>query len=150
MAEPLRRVLVVCKGNYCRSPLAALLIGALSDGVIVAKSAGLRDWHIGDPAHPYMVTAAAGLGYDLTEHTGAELTPELIEWATDLVAVDDETAHALAERAPGHSVFVLGGGIADPFKQRLEVFVTTARQIEQAARAYVATVAAEQPATPAG
>ncbi|WP_443034433.1 arsenate reductase/protein-tyrosine-phosphatase family protein [Streptomyces sp. BE303] len=76
-----RRVLVVCKGNYCRSPLAALLIGALSDGAIVAKSAGLRDWHVGGPAHAFMISAAAGLGYDLTEHTGAELTPELIGWA---------------------------------------------------------------------
>lgn len=149
MGEP-RRVLVVCKGNYCRSPFAALLIGALSEGAIVAKSAGLRDWHVGDPAHPFMITAAAGLGYDLTEHTGAELTPELIGWADDLVAVDGETAHALAERAPGHSVYVLGGGITDPYKQRLEVFVTTARQIEQAARAYVTAGTAEQPATPAG
>ncbi|MEV7360371.1 low molecular weight phosphotyrosine protein phosphatase [Kitasatospora sp. NPDC091276] len=149
-SEQPRRVLVVCKGNYCRSPLAALLIGALSDGAIVAKSAGLRGWHVGDPAHAFMVSAAAGLGYDLTEHTGADLTPELIDWATDLVAVDDETAHDLAERAPGHSVFVLGGGIADPYGERLDVFVTTASQIEEAARAYVATVAAEQPATPAG
>lgn len=106
MSEP-RHVLVVCMGNYCRSPLAALLISATSDGAIEAKSAGLRDWHVGEAAHPLMVTTAADLGYDLTRHRGAELTPELIEWADALVAVDDETARALAERAPGRPVHVL-------------------------------------------
>lgn len=57
-------------------------IGALSGGVIVTKSAGPRDWHVGAPAHPFMVRAAG-----------------------------------------------LGGGIADPFKQRWEVFVTTAGRV---------------------
>ncbi|WP_405938284.1 low molecular weight phosphatase family protein [Streptomyces sp. NBC_00726] len=132
------RALVVCKGNHCRSPLAALLIGVLSEGRIEAASAGLRDWHVGMPAHPLMVAAATGLGYDLTGHEGAALTPALVEWADDLLAVDDETAHALAERAPGRSVHVLGGGIADPFGQGREAFVDAARRIEEAARAYVA------------
>ncbi|MFF3261152.1 low molecular weight phosphatase family protein [Streptomyces sp. NPDC002932] len=144
MSEP-RHVLVVCMGNYCRSPLAALLISATSDGAIEAKSAGLRDWHIGEAAHPLMITTAADLGYDLTRHRGAELTPELIEWADALVAVDDETARALAERAPGRPVHVLAGGVADPYKQPPQAFIDAAHQIERAAREYSTSGLADRP-----
>lgn len=50
------RVLFVCLGNICRSPMAEavfrhLLIKKGLDGQIEVDSAGTGDWHIGEPPH---------------------------------------------------------------------------------------------------
>jgi protein-tyrosine phosphatase len=51
------RVLFVCLGNICRSPMAEAVFAhkvgeaGLADKIYV-DSAGTGDWHIGEPAHP--------------------------------------------------------------------------------------------------
>lgn len=50
------RVLFVCLGNICRSPMAEavfrhLLIKEGLDGKIEVDSAGTGDWHVGEPPH---------------------------------------------------------------------------------------------------
>jgi protein-tyrosine phosphatase len=50
------RVLFVCLGNICRSPMAEAVFNHLVQGAnlqhaIEADSAGTGDWHIGQPAH---------------------------------------------------------------------------------------------------
>lgn len=50
------RVLFVCLGNICRSPMAEavfrhLLIKKGLDGKIEVDSAGTGDWHVGEPPH---------------------------------------------------------------------------------------------------
>ncbi|MFG2847384.1 hypothetical protein ACGF12_30065, partial [Kitasatospora sp. NPDC048296] len=64
-----RKVLVICKGNHCRSPIAALIIAERSAGALDVRSAGTRNWHVNKPAHPLMIEAAAAFGYDLTSHS---------------------------------------------------------------------------------
>lgn len=64
-------VLFVCTGNICRSPTAEgvlrhkLAAEGLDDRVAVA-SAGLGDWHVGDPPDPRAIARARLRGYDLT------------------------------------------------------------------------------------
>lgn len=132
------RVLVVCKGNHCRSPIAALIIAERSGGTLEVRSAGTRNWHVGKPAHPMMIEAAAWLGYDLTEHRGAVLDADLFAWADNLVAVDEETVHAVTKLAPGRSVVLLGAGIADPWDGPPSAYRQAAEEIERAAGDYVA------------
>ncbi|MFJ6380827.1 low molecular weight phosphatase family protein [Kitasatospora sp. NPDC092039] len=115
MSPARRKVLVICKGNHCRSPIAALIIAERSGGALDVRSAGIRDWRVGKPAHPLMIQAAAGFGYDLTDHRGAFLDEEQLDWADDLLAVDDETAGAVrALVGPDRPVLILGSGITDP------------------------------------
>ncbi|RPI93162.1 MAG: low molecular weight phosphotyrosine protein phosphatase [Chloroflexi bacterium] len=50
------RVLFVCLGNICRSPMAEAVFQKLVDdaglhGEIVVDSAGIGDWHVGERAH---------------------------------------------------------------------------------------------------
>lgn len=59
---PVRRILTVCLGNYCRSPLAAAVLTQLGGTAVEVRSAGIRDKWVGQPAHPVMVEAAAERG----------------------------------------------------------------------------------------
>ena len=51
------RVLFVCLGNICRSPMAEAVFANLVreaglENEIETDSAGTGDWHVGSPAHP--------------------------------------------------------------------------------------------------
>jgi protein-tyrosine phosphatase len=67
---PVRRVLMVCMGNICRSPTAEevlrhkLRLAGLDD--IEVDSAGTHgDWHVGEAPDPRSIRHAARRGYDL-------------------------------------------------------------------------------------
>ena len=63
----LTRILVVCLGNICRSPMGQGVIEqrAAEAGLAVeVDSAGLGAWHIGDPPNPRGLKAASARGYD--------------------------------------------------------------------------------------
>ncbi|MFB7127841.1 low molecular weight phosphatase family protein [Kitasatospora sp. NPDC056273] len=130
---------MVCKGNHCRSPIAALIIAERSGGALDVRSAGTRDWHVAKPAHPLMIEAAAAFGYDLTGHRGAVLDTELLDWADALVAVDDETALAVEALAgPHRPVRILGSGITDPWGGGPEDFAAAVLEIQEATALFYA------------
>ena len=48
-----RKILMVCLGNICRSPLAEGILASKLDGdKILVDSAGTGHWHIGNPPDP--------------------------------------------------------------------------------------------------
>jgi len=71
------KVLFVCLGNICRSPLAE---GIFADKVkklglkVEADSAGFETFHRGDPADRRSVAVAAEHGIDLTRHIARMFT----------------------------------------------------------------------------
>ena len=63
----LTRILVVCLGNICRSPMAQGVIehrAAKAGLALEVDSAGLGAWHIGNPPDPRGLEAALARGYD--------------------------------------------------------------------------------------
>ncbi|MFF2117147.1 low molecular weight phosphotyrosine protein phosphatase [Kitasatospora sp. NPDC058184] len=139
MSPARRKVLVICKGNHCRSPIAALIIAERAGGKLLVRSAGTENWHVGKPAHPLMIEAAAGFGYDLTAHRGVLLDRQQIDWADDLLAVDGKTADTVqALVGPDRAVRVLGSGIADPWGGEPEGFARAVAEIQDAARPFYA------------
>jgi protein-tyrosine phosphatase len=84
------RILMVCVGNVCRSPMAAgLLAGRLArrPGVSV-RSAGVAAL-IGHPVHPWVWELMRQRGIDLSGHRARQLTAEMVR-ASDLVIVMEE------------------------------------------------------------
>ncbi|MEU8349122.1 low molecular weight phosphotyrosine protein phosphatase [Streptomyces sp. NPDC048845] len=130
-----RRLLTVCLGNHCRSPLAALVLAELGGAAVEVRSAGTRDKWTGHPAHEQMVTAAAAVGYDLTPHRGVHLTPALLKWADTVLAMDTGNLtdlHALADEAtvPKLGLYLGDRDVPDPWGKEPEAFADVVRLIE--------------------
>lgn len=92
------RVLLVCTGNICRSPMAeALLAHRLSVLGVPAtvESAGLAAL-VGRAADPEAVRLVRARGLDLTGHRARQLTPELIR-AFELIIVMERAQQRLVE-----------------------------------------------------
>ena len=71
------RVLFVCTGNICRSPMAegVLLRKAEAAGLeVVVDSAGTSDEERGSPPHPKGQAAAERRGYPLPPHRARQVT----------------------------------------------------------------------------
>ena len=88
------RVLFVCLGNICRSPLAEGVfrhhVGAagLASRIFIA-SAGTGGWHAGEPPDPRMCQTARKRGIDLSRQRARKLSRSDLD-AFDLVLVMDE------------------------------------------------------------
>ena len=70
------KVLFVCLGNICRSPLAeaAFRKAAADAGLDVeVDSAGTANYHVGEPPDPRSVDEAARHGIDITHYRGRQL-----------------------------------------------------------------------------
>ena len=137
-----KRILLVCTGNICRSPLAAALLDrALAqrgiDGIEVA-SAGTGAWD-GAPVSEGAYLVGLERGLDLSAHRARLLTRELVEDA-DLILTMARHHRARVDELGGESrVFVLGeyagregdeAEVSDPFGGNLEVYRDTCAELE--------------------
>ena len=146
------RVLIVCTGNTCRSPLAALALldelGADRERVEVS-SAGTAAWE-GQPASPATIELAGQEGFDLAGHRSRRVTPALARGA-DLILVmereqaravqalggDPQRTHVLSEwPEPGEP----GLPVSDPFGASREAYEECWRRIRRHVRRIVPQV----------
>jgi len=67
------KVLMVCLGNICRSPLAeGLLKSKLDAKKYLVESAGTGDWHIGQQPDPRSIAVAKKNSLDITQQRGRQ------------------------------------------------------------------------------
>lgn len=85
------KILFVCLGNICRSPTAEAVFRSMADGRDIAvDSAGTSDWHVGEPAWPKAVEAAARRGYDMEDLRGRQLNRNDFDSFDLIIGMDDE------------------------------------------------------------
>ena len=137
-----QRILTVCLGNYCRSPLAAAILAQLGGPELETRSAGLRGKWVGRPAHPWMCAAAAERGIDLRAHRGAQITQELIGWADLVLAMDRAVLAELrlfagARCAGKLRTYLPDADVPDPYGGTYEAFRDCVARIHQGALGYL-------------
>lgn len=100
------RVLFVCLGNICRSPTAEAVFRNLvraeaPDIEVTIASAGLGDWHIGEPPDRRSQAAALRRGVDMSAQRARQFDDEDFSRFDLILAMDRENLDALQRRAPG-------------------------------------------------
>jgi protein-tyrosine phosphatase len=71
------RVLMVCLGNICRSPLAeGILKSKVDPNKVYIESAGTGDYHIDDAPDPRSIAVGKRYGLDITDQRGRQFSPE--------------------------------------------------------------------------
>jgi protein-tyrosine phosphatase len=139
-----RRILTVCKGGHCRSPLAAAVLAQRGGPVVETRAAAIRAWHIGEGAHPVMVAVAAERGWDLSGHRGIQVSPDLLDWADVVLAMDGavlDELHGLADQrsAVKIALYLDGQDVPDPWQQPREAFTACVVTVEAGANRHLIT-----------
>jgi protein-tyrosine phosphatase len=150
-----QRLLMVCLGNICRSPMAEgalrarLQAAGLADAIDV-DSAGLGDWHAGDPPDPRAVACAARHGVDIAGQRARRLRRADHDDFDLLLCADAEVLRAVRAAAPANprarSALLLewsgvgeGTGVPDPYTGTAADFEHAWALVDAAAAAIVAT-----------
>jgi len=111
--QPPLRVLFVCLGNICRSPLAEAIARRQAEEMGVADrfhfaSAGTGDWHVRSGADPRSAATARQFGLDLSSHRARQITAENIADWDWLIAMDRANRRdLLAMGAPAERVWMM-------------------------------------------
>jgi len=146
------RLLLVCTGNTCRSPIAAELarnmlaekmnrpVADLPEHGVEVVSAGLLAAE-GQKATPEAVQAAASLEADLKSHRSRKITVELINSADMICCMTNDQVESVRSMSPQAAGKVRKldprGDISDPMGSGQSGYRQTARRIERAVRRLV-------------
>jgi protein-tyrosine phosphatase len=101
----LHRLLFVCLGNICRSPIAQGVFAHVAaqagkGDLFNLDSAGTSAWHIGNPPDARATAAALRRGIDLSDQRARQVGKQDFE-AFDMVLAMDQSNHAeLLDLAP--------------------------------------------------
>ena len=103
------RVLFVCMGNICRSPIAqgvfedVLRREGLENEVFV-DSAGTGAWHVESPPDQRAQSSATLRGLDLSSQRARRITPEDCETFDYVLTMDEDNYRAVAALCRGSAV----------------------------------------------
>ena len=142
------RILFVCMGNICRSPLAEAAFRAEADRMgldVEVDSAGTGGWHSGEPPDARAIAAAKRNGVDISRQRARQASRADFDRFDHIVALDRENLADLeALRPPGsrarlsllldHVPGREGEAVADPYYGGDAHFDVTWRDVGAGAR----------------
>lgn len=153
------RLLVVCLGNICRSPMAEGVLRARIEasplaGQVFLDSAGTGNWHAGQPPDPRAIATAARHGVDISDLRARQLSREDFGRHDWLLCADHDNLRDVRSRGPAdaHSRCALlldwagtakGSGVPDPYTGGNAEFEAVWAMLDRAAQGVLARLRSE-------
>ena len=135
------KILFVCTGNTCRSPIAQAMASYLAgkiDVTIEADSAGLMVIP-GSKVSKYSVDAVTEYGIDISSHIPKAITSELLDNADLIITMTKAQKDLIIKSIPYYSEKVknlgeysINGDIIDPYGADFNTYKECAMQIKDA------------------
>lgn len=95
------KILMVCLGNICRSPLAeGILRSKLPEGQFYIDSAGTGDWHVGHAPDKRSIAVAKKYGIDLQHLRGRQIKPNDFDTFDHIYVMDQQNYKDVIRLAP--------------------------------------------------
>lgn len=152
MSDP--KVLFVCLGNICRSPLAeaAFRHAAQEAGfAVTVDSAGTADYHVGEAPDPRSVAEARKHGIDISGYRGRQLGPQDFHDFDYILGMDASNMANIARVDPGdgkaRTAMLLdivpgqeGREVGDPYYGGADGFSITWSEVQAGAKALLAVM----------
>ena len=152
------KVLFVCMGNICRSPLAEGALRAEAERIgldVEIDSAGTGGWHAGEPPDRRAIAAARRQGVDIADLRARKVRAEDFERFDHIVALDEENLAELEAMRPpdgrarlslllDHAPGRAGQGVADPYYGHDGHFDTAWSDVSAGAQGLARALAAEE------
>ena len=132
------RLLFVCTGNTCRSPLAEGMARAMFGDLVQVSSAGIEAWE-GESVSAHVVEILKEQKVDLSLHRSRRIKEELMADADWIIPMTQTQEAVLKRRFPQyvHKIRCLGNwgeekrDIIDPYMGSLDVYRQTAQEIRK-------------------
>ncbi|MFO1205445.1 MAG: low molecular weight protein-tyrosine-phosphatase [Burkholderiales bacterium] len=152
------KILLVCMGNICRSPMAEAVVrhmlkreGLAADTTV--DSAGTHDYNIGLAPDPRARLAALRRGYDMAGMRARQVDPDDFERFDRILAMDRRNLAVLEHACPAEHRHKLAlfldyatvhdaDEVPDPYGESQESFEHVLDLIEDAARGLIASLRA--------
>lgn len=147
----MKKILMVCLGNICRSPMAegAVRHAAAARGIALeVDSAGTGGWHVGEAPDPRAIAICQSNGVAIGDLRARQIAAEDFTRFDAIFALDGANLIQLQQMAPPEAatnIWLFGefsdiGSVADPYYGDANSFDDCWRQIDRAAQALVEAI----------
>lgn len=143
-----KKVMMLCLGNICRSPLAEGVFKHCVEnskyaGMIEVVSAGTGSWHVGDRPNASSIKVAANNGVDITGQRGRQLSASDLNEFDLILGMDRDNLEDLNQLGSGKAetdyfmnyAGVEGVDVPDPWGQSIDAFEGVYEMIAKASPA---------------
>ncbi|HEY4539115.1 MAG TPA: low molecular weight protein-tyrosine-phosphatase [Faecalibacter sp.] len=93
------KILMVCLGNICRSPLAEGILQSKVGDKHLVDSAGTGDWHVGEQPDRRSIAVAKKHGVDISDQRAMHFNPVFFEEFDIIFAMDKQNSIDLQQLA---------------------------------------------------